>query len=167
MIFICDFDPFGKRKYCYTFTNTCRETENADLKDGSSTIFLSTCGTNETEVPMELVNFLKFVKADLRESMMESEDSFVRRLQESIRTVKASREMEERFMIFEELLRDERAEGKAEGKAEAVLELLEELGTVSTDLQDKIMEETNLTVLKTWLKLAAKVDSVEQFVQNM
>lgn len=32
--------------------------------------------------------------------------------------------MEERFMIFEEMLKDERTEGKAEGKEEAVLELL-------------------------------------------
>ncbi|MFQ6780634.1 MAG: hypothetical protein ACLRT0_11405 [Coprococcus sp.] len=37
------------------------------------------------------------------------------RLQKFIREVKSNREMEERFMIFEEMLRDERIEGRTEG----------------------------------------------------
>ena len=34
VIFICDFDPFGKEKYRYTFRTTCQESENVDLEDG-------------------------------------------------------------------------------------------------------------------------------------
>ena len=70
-------------------------------------------------------------------------------------------------MRLHEMLRDERAEGKAEGKAEDVLELLQELGNVSEDLQSKIMGEMNLEVLKRWHRLAAKADSIEQFLENM
>lgn len=52
---------------------------------------------------------------------------------------------------------------KAEGKAEDVLELLAELGAVSEELRRTVMETKDLEKLKTWLKLAAKTESVEQF----
>lgn len=51
VIFVCDFDPFGEHLYCYTFGNECRENKNVKLGDGSCTIFLSTRGENEEEVP--------------------------------------------------------------------------------------------------------------------
>ena len=52
---------------------------------------------------------------------------------------------------------------KAEGKAEDVLELLAELGAVSEELRRTVMETRDLEKLKTWLKLAAKTECVEQF----
>ena len=66
-------------------------------------------------------------------------------------------------MIFEEMLRDE----YAEGKADSVLELLEELGTIPDALHEKIRNEKDLEVLKKWLKLAAKADSLETFQNQM
>lgn len=167
VIFICDFDPFGKEKYCYTFKEFCEEDPEVDLESGSRTLFLSTHGKNKDEVPKALVRLLRFIKADLEESMEDFEDDFVKRLQDSIRYIKGSREMEERFMIFEEMLKEERAEGKAEGKAEFVIELLEELGSVPENLQEKILNEKDLLVLKKWHRLAAKADSIEQFAEML
>ena len=118
VIFICDFDPFGKRKYCYTFQPKCKEDPEVDLEDGRCCVFLSTYGENEDEVPRELVNFLKFVKANQEESQKDFQDYFVKQLQDSIRWIKSSREMEERFMIFEEMMKDEREAGKQEGRRE-------------------------------------------------
>lgn len=138
-----------------------------NMQDGSRSIFLSTEGMNENEVPKEMIKFLKFVKADLEKSTQDFEDEFVERLQRSVRNVKENREMEERFMILHEMLRDERAEGKAEGKAEFVLELLEELGVVPESLRAKIMNETDLDVLKRWFKQASLADSMEQFLKDM
>lgn len=74
VIFICDFDPFGEGKYCYTFQNKCHEDSQAKLKDGSRTVFLSTKGKNENEVPEPLVKFLKYVGADLEESKKDFAD---------------------------------------------------------------------------------------------
>lgn len=171
VIFICDFDPFGKRKYCYTFENCCRECPDVDMQDGAKSIFLSTCGENEGEVPKELVNFLQFVKADLEESMGDFGDEYVRQLQNSIRQIKGSLEMEERFMTLEELLKDERAEGREEGRAEgiaeSILELLEELAPVPGELREMVMNETDRETLRRWLKQAAKAESVGQFRENM
>lgn len=168
VIFICDYDPFLQKKYRYTCMSQCRETGET-VDDGSVTVFLSTCGENVDEVPESLVKFLRFVKADLNESREDYGDDFVKRLQDSIEHVKTSREMEERYMLFEELLQDERsvgkAEGRAEGKAEAVVDLLEGLGAVPESLVTQIRCERDLEVLKNYLKLAARVKSIDDFTK--
>ena len=175
VIFICDFDPFGKKKYRYTFTKQCEEEPGARLQEGCKSIFLSTRGENDREVPGELVSFLNFVKADLSESETDFEDDFVEKLQNTIRRIKSNREMEERFMIFEEMLRDERAEGKAEGiaegKTEAVLEMLLELmndlGEIPDELRNRITSEKDLETLKKWHRLAARSESLDEFLKKM
>ena len=183
VIFICDFDPFGKKKYRYTFTKQCEEEPGAQLQEGCKSIFLSTRGENYREVPGELVSFLNFVKADLSESETDFEDDFVEKFQNTIRRIKSNREMEERFMIFEEMLRDERAEGKAEGiaegkaegiaegKTEAVLEMLLELmndlGEIPDELRNRITSEKDLETLKKWLRLAAISESLDEFLEKM
>ena len=126
-------------------------------------------------MPGELVSFLNFVKADLSESETDFEDDFVEKLQDTIRRIKSNREMEERFMIFEEMLRDERAEGKAEGiaegKTEAVLEMLLELmndlGEIPDELRNRITSEKDLETLKKWLRLAARSESLDEFLEKM
>lgn len=74
-------------------------------------------------------------------------------------------------MILEEMLRDERAEGKAEGKAEgmaeAVLELLEDIGSIPNELKEKILSSSDLELLRRWHKLAAKAESIEQFIKEL
>ena len=179
VIFICDFDPFGKKKYRYTFTKQCEEEPGARLQEGCKSIFLSTRGENDREVPGELVSFLNFVKADLSESETDFEDDFVEKLQNTIRRIKSNREMEERFMIFEEMLRDERAEGKAEGiaegkaegKTEAVLEMLlelmKDLGEIPDELRNRITSEKDLETLKKWHRLAARSESLDEFLEKM
>ena len=114
VIFICDFDPFGMGKYRYTKKVICEEVPELEMDDGAYTIFLSTKGTNEDEVSEDLVKFLKFVGAKPSESEKDFDDAFVRRLQKSIKEVKASREMGARYMTFQELLKDEREEGRME-----------------------------------------------------
>lgn len=183
VIFICDFDPFGEKKYCYTFENHCQEVPGLGLGEGSRSIFLSTMGENDEEVSKELVRILRFVKADLEECERDFEDEFICHIQETIRRIKGSRKMEERFMILEEMLRDERAEGKAEGiaegkaegiaegkvkgKAEAVLELLEDLGTVPEAVQNRIMNEKDPELLKKWHRLSARADTLDEFLKEM
>ena len=74
-------------------------------------------------------------------------------------------------MIFQEMLRDERAagkeEGKVEGKVEEVLDFLQDLGNVSEKLEKRIMSETDLECLRRWIKLAARSATIEDFVSKM
>ncbi len=122
VIFVCDFDPFGLKKYRYTIQKVCEEEPKFLMEDGAHTIFLSTKGENDNEVPKELVNFLKYVEAPLLESEKDFEDAFVERLQKTVKEVKVSREMGAKYMTFLELLSDERRAGREEGRKEAEFE---------------------------------------------
>lgn len=174
VIFICDFDPFGQKKYGYTFQNICTET-GLSIADGSTTIFLSTCGNNTAEVPEKLVKFLEFVRAGEADSTRDYQDSFIRKIQKSMEDIRSSREMEEKFMLLEELLKDERAEGRVEGraegkalgKAESILLLLQDSGMIPDELRSKILEEQDTDILSKYLKLAARAESVAEFMKEM
>ena len=101
VIFICDFDPFGNRLYRYTIENRIQETGKA-LNDGSQTIILSTKGKNQSEVPVELVRFLQYVAQET--DVAETEDDYVK-----------NRDWEGKYMLLEEMMREERMEGMQEG----------------------------------------------------
>ena len=175
VIFICDFDPFYREKYRYTFDMACREDGNVALEDGSHTVFLSTCGENEDEVPEELVKFLKYVKAGLKESSEDFQDNFVKRVQTAVRNVKASREMEEQYMLLEELIKEEREQALAEGRElgltegisrgqiSSILELLSYLGEVPEKIKEAVSEENDPEVLKLYLRQAAAAKSMDDF----
>lgn len=167
VIFICDFDPFGCGLYYYSFQNECQEDTRAKLCDGNKTIFLSTKGKNKEQMPQSLVKFLKFVEADLAESEEDFDDELVRQFQTSIRKIKTSREMGERYMLFEELLKEERQEGLAQGRQENareyILEVLADKGEVPATLKESLCEVDSEEELKRLFKLAAKVESTEAF----
>ena len=182
VIFICDYDPVGRKKYKYTFDHICREVPGYTLEDGSHTIFLSTRGENDSEVPEELVRFLKYVAADLDESLEDFEDDYVRKLQESIVDIKKDRGMESGYMLLEEMLNDERTAGIEKGRTEGIaigktmgrkeigseyiLDLLSDLGSVSDDLKDRIESEESDVKLKAVLRLAARSESMEMFLKE-
>lgn len=167
VIFICDFDPFGCGLYYYSFQNECQEDTRAKLCDGNKTIFLSTKGKNKEQMPQSLVKFLKFVEADLAESEEDFDDELVKQFQTSIRKIKTSREMGERYMLFEELLKEERQEGLAQGRQENareyILEVLADKGEVPAALKESLCEVDSEEELKRLFKLAAKVESTEAF----
>ena len=167
VIFICDFDPFGCGLYYYSFQNKCQEDTRAKLRDGNKTIFLSTRGKNKEQMPQNLVKFLKSVEADLAESEQDFGDELVKQFQDSIREIKTSREMGERYMLFEELLKEERQEGLAQGRQENareyILEVLADKGEVPAALKESLCEVDSEEELKRLFKLAAKVESTEAF----
>ena len=154
VIFLCDFDPFGQKKYRYTFSSECKECKESKLQDGRCTIFLSTHGENEDEVPKELVTFLRFVKAGLQESEQNFHDDYVEKLQRTIREIKRDREMEERFMILEEMLKDERKEGRAEGARLSLCTILECKGEMC--IRDRCMIEREHTFMEHLKKKSGK-----------
>ena len=91
-------------------------------------------------------------------------------LQKSIHNVKESREMGERYMIFEEMMGDERKAGREEGvllaKRASIFELLEDMGTISEELEVRIHELSDEEQLKVLHKLAAKAESMEDFEEE-
>ena len=106
------------------------------------------------------------------------DDSYVEQLQNFIHKIKGSREMEERFMIFEEMLKEERAEGFAKGREEGLQEgrstlketlllFLQKFGDVPDEVLEQIQAQQNMEVLKNWMQTAFQSKTLEEFVQKM
>ena len=183
VIFLCDFDPFGERKYRYTFRTACEETKKVSLKDGRCIMFLNTCGEDEEDVPKELVSFLKFVHADLKESQKDFQDDYVRQVQKSVIHIKENREMEERFMLLELLLQDERREGRKEGReegrkegrkagelegAQEMLQMaLNRFGELSENLLKTLHQQQDIEVIRKWMETALQAESLDDFISKM
>jgi flagellar biosynthesis/type III secretory pathway protein FliH len=102
----------------------------------------------------------------------------VEQLQNFIRKIKGSREMEERFMIFEEMLKEERAEGFAKGREEGLQEgrstlketlllFLQKFGDVPDEVLEQIQTQQDMEVLKNWMQTAFQSKTLEEFVQKM
>mgnify|MGYP004570149707 CR=1 FL=1 len=174
VIFICDFDPFGEGLYRYSAGTYCKETGN-QVNDGVETIYLNAHGKNRKDIPEELLQFLDYVKNTGRKEVISTTDPFVRHLQDTIDKIKQNRSMEERYMLLEEMMRNEKQEGRqegklegnAEGKQECLLAVLESKFPVPAELKEKIISETDINKLNAWFQLSLKVSSLEEFEQTM
>jgi len=183
VLFICDYDPLKLKKYRYTISQYVAEDEKISYSDGRHTVFLSTVGTNENEVPEALVKFLRYVAAGPEASEEDYGDSFVRQLQNSVKKVKTSRDMEERYMLFEEMMkkeyksghedgmregelkgrRDGLRMGELKGKRESVVSVLSSRFTVSDTLSEKLGLIEDEEVMSELLTLAVTAKSPEEF----
>lgn len=117
VIFICDYDPIGLKLYRYTIMNQCQENGQI-IPDGNHTIWLSTKGTNADDESKELVDFLKYVENPQKTEDTTKTGIFVTSLKKQIAEIKRNRDWEAKFMLFEEMLKDEREEGREEGRRE-------------------------------------------------
>ena len=57
--------------------------------------------------------------------------------------------------------------GLREGKAESILDILSGHSAIPETLSARILSEKDLSVLTNWLKLAAKSETLHEFIQNM
>ena len=147
VIFICTFDPFGKKRYRYTFEERCLECDLA-LGDETKKIILSTKGENEADVPKQLINFLKYVEESTDDCAARIQDESVDRLHKRVTALKRRRELEASYMTFEELLKDEKAAGLEEGRKDgAELKLMEQIrkklakGQSAGQIAEDLLEE--------------------------
>ncbi len=113
IVFICNFDPFGRKLYRYTFEPRCQEADFI-LGDETKRIFLNTKGENAEEVSSTLVEFLNYVTDSTDDYVAKIGDSKVKKIHAKVKALKQSRELEERYMRFEELLEKEHTKGTKE-----------------------------------------------------
>lgn len=117
VIFICSFDPFGKSLYRYTFEMQCGE-RNFPLNDGVKRIFLNTKGTNPNEVPSALVDFLGYLEESTDSYVNKTNCNKLKHIHEKVKQLKKNRSLKERYMRFEELLKQRERKGIKQGYSE-------------------------------------------------
>ena len=96
-------------------------------------------------------------------------DKATRELHQYVEDVKILPEVRQNYMTFEEYMyyreHDAKMEGRLEGRLQGRLEeKLENYGEdISNALRERISSETDVEILKSWLKIAAKCGSIEEF----
>ena len=171
VIFICDYDPVGLKKYRYTRHCVLKEDNSYEYSDGTHTVFLSTKGTNEEEVPESLVRFLKYVGAGKNECEKDYDDELVRRLQNTVRRIKSDREMGAKYMLLEEMMKDEYNAGVSdgidrgiiEGRRKTILYILSKYGNVSRIVAEKLANITDDGKMDILVEKAIAASSIDEF----
>lgn len=115
VVFICTFDPFGYRRFCYTFENKCLEIPGLVLGDGTRKLFLSTEGKNADETRPELVDFLHYVKDSVH---LQPQTDLVKKVAQRVDCVKKDQSMEAMYMMSLVHDNEMRMEGHQEGRKE-------------------------------------------------
>lgn len=140
----------------------------------------------------ELLKWAKFFNAEHKEEfeMLAKENDYLNRAYEKLQEISADEQKRLEYEAREKAIRDHEWQmkkslefgfnkgyrngkevgyrnGKQDGKAAAVCDLLEELSPVPEDLKQTIFSEKNPDILKRWLFIAAKAESIEQFQAAM
>ena len=156
----------GDGLYRYSTRTFCKETGKT-VNDGAETVYLNAHGENRDDIPDELLQFLDYVKDTGRTETISVTDPFVRHLQDTIDAIKQNRNMEERYMLLEEMMRNEKQEGIQEGIQQCLADFLKAKFSVSDTMIEKIESETDICKLQAWFQLSLKVSSIEEFEKNM
>lgn len=69
-------------------------------------------------------------------------------------------------MIFEEMLKEEREEGRSVLK-ETLLLCLQSFGDIPDEVLEQIQAQQDMEVLKNWMQTAFQSKTLEEFVQKM
>ena len=166
IIFITQEDIFQKDLAKYTFTEQCEEIQGLHLEDGTTKIFLNMSSKNGSKELVSLLQYMKKTTLENPEIMVQ--DQRILELDRIVAEVKENEEWEAVQMNLIEIGMEAGMEaGKTVGIAEAVIESLEDYGVVPQNVQDAIFAEKDLKVLKKWNKLAAKAESIEEFLVQM
>lgn len=162
VIFITTYDPFHAGRMVYTVRNGCVEMPELPYEDGARTIFLYTKGRGG-DPPESLRQLLQYMEHTTKENAGTEE---LRKLHEMVTAVKTDGEVGLAYMKFFELEERTLEKGIRQGRAEDILDLLCELGEVNQTVREQIYAQEEDEVLRTWHKLAARVQSVQEFVQK-
>ncbi len=109
VIFICNFDLFGKGRHIYTFKNLCTEDTYIHLKDETTKIFLNAKGILDDANP-ELKAFLNYVSTGIP-----SDDTFIKRLDDEVKKARTNKKWRREYMKYHVNMMIAKKKGRKEG----------------------------------------------------
>ena len=125
VIFICTFDPFGRKLYRYTFEERCLE-QDFPLGDETKKIFLSTKGENREDVPEELIHFLGYMENSTDAYVATVTDENISMLHGKVKMLKKERSLEARYMTVEEWMKSREKQAIESGMKKGMAKGMEE-----------------------------------------
>ena len=139
VIFICNYDPFGRNRYIYTFETVCREVPGLNFGDDAYKIVVNTAGS-EGEISEELKEVILYLGSG------KVTGSYSRELDEAVNAVKTNedRRLEYMTMMIHDM--EVREAAFAEGEAKGALGMLVNLVKKGRMTPAEAAEEANMTV---------------------
>ncbi len=170
IITILPYDPFGEDYMMYQFYNQCEEVPGLAYGDGLRYIYFNTKGKKGgSPAIQEMLQYFQ------ESTEMNAKGENLQRIHDHVKKVKILPEVREEFMRLDDIIYYEREEAAKEASEKAdrnravqdILELLKEYGEPSENLRSRLEKETDNALLKKWLKLAAKSETLEDFEKKM
>lgn len=158
IITLTDYDPFGKNYMMYRISNRCKEIPDLEYTDGLEFIYFYTKG--QLGGCKAIKNMLRYLCNSISANVT---DEATKELHSYVEKVRVSPEVKRSYMTLEDIIWHENLLMKVND----ICELLEEYGEVPADLRTRLESVENKTVLTKLLKLAAKVNSIEEFLNKM
>ena len=134
-----------------------------EYDDGALNLFIYTRGKTGV-IPQELKELLQYLENTTWNNAVNEP---LREVQIMVDKIKYDKEVSISYMKSYERDWMMRNEGKAEGHTESIKDFLSDLGTIPENISKQIDSETDLNTLRRWMKLAAKSDSIEAFIEKM
>lgn len=148
IVFVTDFDLFGKGLYRYTFENICVENNSLALGDESIKVVLSTKGTDSSGVKPELIELLEYFHNSTEETANKASSDFVKKLDKMLEPIKNSPKFGGEYMSYQEAMYTERKMGWQEGRQEGIQEgETKERNRLEKKLREKGMTEKEIKAI--------------------
>lgn len=165
------YDPFGYDRMVYTVKNMCLEEPEMEFDDGALNLFIYTRGKTGV-IPQELKELLQYLENTTWSNAVNEPLREVQRMVDKVKydkevSISYMKSYERDWMMRNEGLATGRLEGEYIRLIKTLKDFLSDLGTIPEKIMTRIDNETDITILERWMKLAAKSDSIEAFIEKM
>ena len=125
VIFICEFDPFDRKKYIYKFRSMCEDENDLCEGNGRYNIYLNTNGS-KGNIDFDLKELFKYINGREATIGMETKSKLVKTIDKYVQEFNSNDTWRRGAMTVEMLIQENcdlaREEGEAKGKAEGLAE---------------------------------------------
>ena len=133
VIFICNYDPFERNRYIYTFENRCVEDVEIAFGDETQKVVVNTKGS-VGEISDELKELLVYLDEG------KATGDYTRQLDDAVRLVKSSEERRHEYMVMMihdmEMKEEGREEGIDQNRVESIKNVMEGLKYTAQQAMD-------------------------------
>lgn len=170
MLTITNYDPFGYDYMMYTIKNQCVEVPSIDYQDGIHMIYFYTKGNKGG--CKEIRSMLQYLQTSTKSNVS---NPATQTIHDYVSRVKLDPEVRLEYMKFDDIIffakRDAANEATMKTalstRVQDIYELLEDYGEIPDTLKDYLNSQTDVNTLRRWLKLAAHVKSIEDFMTQI
>ncbi len=163
---ITNYDPFGYDYMMYRIRNRCEEVPQLQYDDGLEFIYFYTGGQKGGNESIKAM--LNYLEHSVEENAVDDATKEVHRF---VGQVKVLPEVRMEYMTFEDYIYYERLEAAEEAtrdtQVNCIIDLLSEYGDVPEALKEQLSETNDINKLKAWLKLAARVNDIQEFADKI